>query len=211
MSTPSPAEAPLGTVPRAHEPLPQSPGLLIVRLGAMGDVIHGLPAVAALRAAFPGSAVGLADRRALGGIAVHLAHAALGPAFGAASAGGPGSHREHPAVARRAFFRRNLGTRRRQLERFAGQRDMKLPSTFRVRCVRLCWRGGRERLSFTDSAQPRENLASMFYTRQVIAARRTRCGTESVARRSGRPAAAESLQGRASHRRPLPSRSATAG
>ena len=30
--------------------------ILIVRLGAMGDVIHGLPAVAALRAVFPGSA-----------------------------------------------------------------------------------------------------------------------------------------------------------
>ena len=45
--------------------------LLIVRLGAMGDVIHGLPAVAALRAAFPEATAGLADRRALGGIAVH--------------------------------------------------------------------------------------------------------------------------------------------
>src|SRR5450432_794515 len=32
--------------------------LLIVRLGAMGDVIHGLPAVAALRAAFPEAMLG---------------------------------------------------------------------------------------------------------------------------------------------------------
>ena len=95
--------------------------MLIVRLGAMGDVIHGLPAVAALREAFPETHAGLADRRALGGITVHLAHAALGPAFAAASAGGPDSHREHPAMAARAFFRGNLGTRRRQLERSAGR------------------------------------------------------------------------------------------
>ena len=95
--------------------------MLIVRLGAMGDVIHGLHAAAALRAGISRSAAGLAHRRALGGITVHLAHAALGPAVGATSAGGPGPHSEHPAVAARAFFRGNLGTRRRQLERFAGR------------------------------------------------------------------------------------------
>src|SRR6202171_1176311 len=32
--------------------------LLIGRLGAMGDIIHALPAVAALRAAFPGAMLG---------------------------------------------------------------------------------------------------------------------------------------------------------
>src|SRR5579864_5316394 len=31
------------------------PGILVVRLGAMGDIIHTLPAVASLKHSFPGS------------------------------------------------------------------------------------------------------------------------------------------------------------
>ena len=38
--------------------IPGEPRILVVRLGAMGDVIHGLPAVTALRAAFPQSHIG---------------------------------------------------------------------------------------------------------------------------------------------------------
>ena len=34
--------------------------ILVVRLGAMGDVIHALPAVAALRDAFPEARIGWA-------------------------------------------------------------------------------------------------------------------------------------------------------
>ena len=32
---------------------PDSPGILVVRLGAMGDIIHALPAVAALKSSHP--------------------------------------------------------------------------------------------------------------------------------------------------------------
>lgn len=38
----------------------ETPRILIVRVGAMGDVLHGLPAVAALRAALPGAVIGWA-------------------------------------------------------------------------------------------------------------------------------------------------------
>ncbi|MBZ5630076.1 MAG: glycosyltransferase family 9 protein [Acidobacteriia bacterium] len=37
--------------------------LLVVRLGSMGDIIHALPAVAALRRVFPGAAIGWAVER----------------------------------------------------------------------------------------------------------------------------------------------------
>ena len=94
--------------------------MLIVRLGAMGDVIHGLPAVTALRAAFPEAMLGWLIEERWAELLCTLPTPRSRPAFGAASAGGPDPHREHPAVATRAFFRRHLGARRRQLERFAG-------------------------------------------------------------------------------------------
>src|SRR5450755_3743245 len=59
--------SPARTSPRnAESPAPAEPPpvgskidrLLIVRLGAMGDIIHGLPAVTALRTAFPDAMLG---------------------------------------------------------------------------------------------------------------------------------------------------------
>lgn len=43
---------------------PENPSVLIVRLGAMGDVLHALPAVAMLRRALPGTRIGwVVERR----------------------------------------------------------------------------------------------------------------------------------------------------
>ena len=42
------------------------PGVLVVRLGSMGDVIHALPAVASLKHSFPGSQSDLGDRSEVG-------------------------------------------------------------------------------------------------------------------------------------------------
>jgi heptosyltransferase I len=40
-----------------HERNVEGPRILIVRLGALGDIVHAMPAVAALRAAFPGARI----------------------------------------------------------------------------------------------------------------------------------------------------------
>lgn len=42
----------------AHPPLGDAPRILIVRLSALGDVIHGVPVACALRAAFPQAVLG---------------------------------------------------------------------------------------------------------------------------------------------------------
>ena len=52
MSMPGATTASAGNAPLGSQPTPVD-RILIVRLGAMGDVIHALPAVTALRAAFP--------------------------------------------------------------------------------------------------------------------------------------------------------------
>ena len=46
------------SLPTGREPTPAIERLLIVRLSAMGDIIHALPAVTALRNAFPSASIG---------------------------------------------------------------------------------------------------------------------------------------------------------
>ena len=89
---------------------------------------------------------------------MHVAHTALRPAFGAASAGRPHPHREHPPVALRAFFRCDLGAHRGQPERFAGGAIRNCPRPSGRGAFVACWRAGRERLSSTE----RPSLAKIW-------------------------------------------------
>jgi heptosyltransferase-1 len=144
--------------------------LLIVRLGAMGDVIHGLPAVAALRAAFPEVMMGwlIEERWA------ELLATLPAPRAGPRSAQRPLVDRIHTVNTRqwrRAPF--SVATWERIAASLsdlrAAQYDTALDLQGAVRSSLLARWSGTPVIYGT--AQPRENLASMFYTRQVISRR----------------------------------------
>jgi heptosyltransferase I len=140
--------------------------LLIVRLSAMGDIIHTLPAVTALRQAFPHASIGwLIDER----------WAELLCTL------------RYPRAGRRSFERPlvdyvhtvNLSEWRRALLSFKTLQQMAIGlSELRgmkygvavdfqgaVRSALLArWSGAQ---AIFGDAEPRENAASMFYTRQV--------------------------------------------
>ena len=95
--------------------------MLIVRLGAMGDVIHGLHPAAALREAFPEMLLGwLVEERW-----AELLCTLSTPRSGPRSVQRPLVDRVHTVNTRqwrhRTFFRCNLGTNRSQPERPAGR------------------------------------------------------------------------------------------
>lgn len=142
--------------------------LLIVRLGSMGDIIHTLPAVFALRSAFPQSKIGwiVEERWA------ELLCAASEPRSGPRSTRRPLVDRLH-VVDTKAWRKRPFATQ--TWERVAAAiSDMRAPrydvaidfqgavrSAFLARCS-----GTPVIYGFR---QPRENVASMLYTREVIA------------------------------------------
>ncbi len=141
--------------------------LLIVRLGAMGDVIHGLPAVAALRAAFPEATLGwlIEERWA------ELLCTLPAPRSGPRSAQRPLVDRIHTVNTRqwrRAPF--SVATWERVAASLSDLRasryEVALDLQGAVRSSLLArWSGAPV---IYGAAQPRENLASMFYTRPVI-------------------------------------------
>lgn len=141
--------------------------LLIVRLGAMGDVIHGLPAVTALRAAFPGAMLGwlIEDRWA------ELLCTLPTPRSGPRSPQRPLVDRVHTVNTRQwrtAPF--SVATWERVAASLSDLRaaryDVALDLQGAVRSSLLArWSGAPV---IFGAAQPRENLASMFYTRQII-------------------------------------------
>ncbi len=141
--------------------------LLIVRLGAMGDVIHGLPAVAALRAAFPEAMLGwlIEERWA------ELLCTLPAPRSGPRSAQRPLVDRIHTVNTRqwrRAPF--SVATWERVAASLSDLRapryEVALDLQGAVRSSLLArWSGAPV---IYGAAQPRENLASMFYTRPVI-------------------------------------------
>lgn len=49
-----------------------TPSILIVRLGALGDVVHAMPVVAAVQAAWPGARIGWAVRTAYAGLVARV-------------------------------------------------------------------------------------------------------------------------------------------
>jgi heptosyltransferase I len=141
--------------------------LLIVRLGAMGDVIHGLPAVTALRAVFPEAMLGWLIEERWAELLCPLATPRSGPR----SAQRPLVDRVHTVNTqqwRTAPF--SVATWERVAASLSDVRaaryEVALDLQGAVRSSLLArWSGAPV---IYGAAQPRENLASMFYTRQII-------------------------------------------
>jgi heptosyltransferase-1 len=142
--------------------------LLIVRLGAMGDVIHGLPAATALRQAFPEITLGWLIEERWAELLCTLPTPRSSP-----------RSRQRPLVDRiHTVNTRQWRTSPFSLQTWeriaaglsdlrAARYDVALDLQGAVRSSLLArWSGAPV---IYGAAQPRENLASMFYTRQVIA------------------------------------------
>jgi len=144
------------------------PRLLVVRLGSMGDIIHTLPAASLLRIALPHAQIGwLVEERW-----AELLCAASEPRSGPRSPQRPLVDNVH--VVDTKAWRTNplsIGTVEQlaaALSELRGQRyDVAIDFQGAVRSALLA------RLSkapiLYGFRQPRENVATMFYTRQVIA------------------------------------------
>ncbi len=155
------------TGPSSHPArAPRFNRLLIVRLSAMGDIIHTLPAVAALRQAFPHATLGWLVEERWAELLCTLRY----PRSGERSPLRPLVDRVHSvntAEWRRAPFSFNTW-----LQMAAGvselrgiQYDAAIDFQGAVRSALLArWSGAP---MVYGSAQPRENAASMFYTREV--------------------------------------------
>jgi heptosyltransferase I len=141
--------------------------LLIVRLGAMGDVIHGLPAVAALRAAFPDTMIGWLIEERWAELLCTLSTPRSGPR----SAQRPLVDRLHTVNTRQwrhAPFA--VATWERVAANFSDLRAAKYEIAIDLQgalrsSLLARWSGTPV---IYGAAQPRETVASMFYTRQVI-------------------------------------------
>jgi len=142
--------------------------LLIVRLGAMGDIIHTLPAAVALRNALPDTNLGwLVEERW-----AELLCALSEPRSGPRSARRPGVDKIHTVNTR--TWRKSPFSIQTWEQIAAGLSELRAPQyevavDFQgaLRSALLArWSGAPVIYGF---AQPRENVASMFYSRQVIA------------------------------------------
>ena len=151
---------------RASTPRLQS--LLLVRLSAMGDIIHTLPAAAALRAAFPNATLGWLIEERWAELLCTLRY----PRAGRRSPERPLVDRVHTVNLGR--WRRSLfspSTWQQMAVGLSELRGVKYDTVVdfqgAVRSALLArWSGAP--IVYGD-AQPRENAASMFYTRQVEA------------------------------------------
>lgn len=142
--------------------------LLIVRLSSMGDIIHTLPAVAALRGALPNAAIGwvVEERWAELLCTLHT------PRSGPRSPQRPLLDRVH--TVNTANWRSSLlstHTWHQILSALSDLRGGRYPVAVdfqgAARSALLArWSGAPVVYGFR---QPRENVASMFYTRQVMA------------------------------------------
>lgn len=142
--------------------------LLVVRLGSMGDILHTLPAVAALRRALPKAAIGWAVEERWAELLCALPEPRSGPR----SLGRPLVDRVH-AVDTKAW-RKQLFSAQTWERVAAALSDLRAPGydmavDFQgaARSALLArWSGAPV---VHGARQPRENIASMFYTRQSIA------------------------------------------
>jgi heptosyltransferase-1 len=141
--------------------------LLVVRLSAMGDIIHTLPAVAALREAFPHATIGwLVEERWS-----ELLCTLRCPRSGPRSPQRPLVDRVHSvntAEWRRALLSLNTWQQMAAgLSELRGVRyDAAIDFQGAVRSALLaCWSGATV---VYGSTLPRENAASMWYTRQIL-------------------------------------------
>jgi heptosyltransferase I len=147
--------------------IPHFNSLLVVRLSAMGDIIHTLPAAGALRAAFPHATLGWLIEERWAELLCTLRY----PRSGARSPQRPlvdHLHCVNLAGWRRSFFSFNtLQQVAAGLSELRGIRyDAVIDFQGAVRSGLLArWSGAP--VIYGD-AQPRENAASMFYTRNVM-------------------------------------------
>src|SRR5208283_3485438 len=140
--------------------------LLVVRLSAMGDVIHTLPAVAALRAAFPHATLGWLIEERWAELLCTLRY----PRSGRRSRERPLVDRVHTVSL--SEWRHHLFSFNTLQQITAGlselhgvKYDAAIDFQGAVRSALLArWSGAS---TVFGAAQPRENAASMFYTRQV--------------------------------------------
>ena len=142
--------------------------LLILRLGSMGDIVHALPAAAALRRAFPSATIGWA---------VEQRWSELLCAAGAenAASGIP----EKPLVDRLHFvntvaWRKQPFSRETRKDAWSAMNALRgahyeiavdFQGAWKSAGLAL-WSGAPERIGL---ASPREGPAAMFYTRRVVA------------------------------------------
>jgi len=145
----------------------QAQRILIVRLSAMGDIIHALPAAIALRKAFPHATLGwLVEERWL-----ELLSTLRTPRSGPASPQRPLADRIH--VVRTGAWRKSPLSHLTwhdflvAVSDLRGMRyDVAIDFQGAIRSAVLA-RLSRASVIY-GSAQPRENASSMFYTRQVL-------------------------------------------
>jgi heptosyltransferase I len=141
--------------------------LLIVRLSAMGDIIHTLPAAAALRQAFPHATLGWLIEERWAELLCTLRYPRSGPR----SPQRPLVDRVHSVNTsewRRSLFSFNTWQQMAVgLSQLRGTRyDAVVDFQGAVRSALLArWSGAP--ILYGD-AQPRENAASMFYTRKIL-------------------------------------------
>jgi heptosyltransferase-1 len=146
---------------------PRFDSLLVVRLSAMGDIIHTLPAAAALRQAFPHATLGWLVEERWAELLCTLRY----PRSGRRSPQRPLVDRVHSvntAEWRRAPFSFNTWQQiAAGLSELRGiHYDAVIDFQGAVRSALLArWSGAPV---VYGSTQPRENAASMFYTRQVL-------------------------------------------
>ncbi|HKN70711.1 MAG TPA: glycosyltransferase family 9 protein [Terriglobales bacterium] len=146
---------------------PRFESLLVVRLSAMGDIIHTLPAAAALRQAFPHATLGWLIEERWAELLCTLRY----PRSGRRSPQRPLVDRVHAvntAEWRHAPFSFNTWQQMAAgLSQLRGiQYDAVIDFQGAVRSALLArWSGAP---IVYGSAQPRENAASMFYTRKVL-------------------------------------------
>jgi heptosyltransferase-1 len=141
--------------------------LLIVRLGSMGDIIHTLPAATALRRVFPELSLGWVVEERWAELLCTLPEARSGPR----SARRPLVDRIH--IVNTKAWRKSLFSTQTWEQIAAGLSELRaqryevaidFQGAARSAMVSR-WSGAHVVYGF---AQPRENVASMFYTRHVI-------------------------------------------
>ena len=144
--------------------LPSAPRILIVRVGAMGDVLHGMPAVAALRAALPGALIDWA-------IEPRWAPLLCSAESGTSQADLPLVHAVH-LVAAKAWSKRpfapetlrSIRALRHALR--ACHYDIAIDLQGTLRSAVIARMSGAPRV--VGSTQPREWPARLFYTQRVL-------------------------------------------
>jgi len=137
----------------------KSPRILIVRIGAMGDVLHALPAVAALREQIPGAHIGWAIEPRWASLLA--AHTQQGTALVDRIHHVP--VREWKAKPFSMATVRSITALRRELRAEKYDIAVDLQGTIRSSFVGSLAGAAL----FTGSANPREALARIFYTQKV--------------------------------------------